>query len=62
MGKLTISMAMFNSYVKIPEGIQGGKKYAVNIWIAAEIMQVNIWECSTKIWDLRSFFWDCDLP
>ena len=55
-------MAMFNSYVKIPEGIQGKKKYAVNIWIAAEIMQVNIWECSTKIWDLRSFFWDCDLP
>ena len=30
MGKSTISMAIFNSYVKLPEGINGNKKESWN--------------------------------
>ena len=38
MGKLTISMAIFNSYVKLPEG--RGSSHLYSVWLGTKNMQI----------------------
>ena len=43
MGKLTISMAIFNSYVKLPEGTVDGKTAAVGMPIG-HFEALGLWD------------------
>ena len=44
MGKLTISMAIFNSYVKLPEGIYfGGYPLIYKSWFINPGLTLHIW-------------------
>ena len=42
MGKLTMSMAIFKSYVKLPEGIWQ------SIWLYPVVVAVKVWPGTTK--------------